>query len=360
MPKESIQMEEFRINFFLDTNILCYLIDNTYPALTGFIKSLGKMPVVSLFTSEYVLAELIEVRKKEDYYQEVVKRSKKDKRYINISSFITHNKRYDIPHYTYGGELIPPVKTRVDKDIEKIVNGFGITYDSKFNDRLLSPMKDVCLSTRISREDSLVLVSSLFRGDKTVIPNRVVVLTNDDDFEKWCDSSKSDIETDLRSNGLSMPYVEHLKRLGKMITGDNKRWDLISNATTKEDGEVIALEYVTKCLMWMFKDRFIGLVKPTTRATKAPKNTLFVKVKASMLNNDIYTIVLNKNLTYMYCPQNKADFYRDGKSLVKPFIPKSKKDKVSYVVNLRDKETPRVFNQLNKEDNLVFIHPDSI
>lgn len=360
MLKESIQLEDFRINFFLDTNILVYLIDDTYPALTGFIKALSKMPVVSLFTSEYVLAELIEVRKKEDYYQHVVKKSKKDKRYINISSFITHNKRYDIPHYTYGGDLVSPVKAHVDKDIEKIVKGFGIVYDSKFNDRLLLPMKDVCLSTRISREDSLVLVSSLFRGDKTINPKRVVLLTNDDNFEKWCDSSKTDIDTVLINNGLSMPYVEHLTRLGKIITGNSKRWDLINNERSKEDGEKVALEYVKKCLMWMFKDSFIGLVKPTTKATKAPKNTLFVKVKASLLNNNIYTIVLNKDLMYMYSPQNKADFYRDGKSLVKPFIPKSKKDKVSYVVNLRDKETARVFNQLNKEDNLVFIHPDSI
>lgn len=360
MEKWSAKLEKFSINFFLDTNILVYLIDNTYPALTGFIKTLVNMPVVSLFTSEYVLAELVEVRKKEDYYQEVIKQSKKDKRYINLSSFITHNKRYDIPHYPYGGNLVAPVKCHVDKDIEKIVKGFGIVYDSKFNDQLLSPMKDICLSTKISREDSLVLVSSLFRGDKKVIPNRVVLLTNDNDFEQWSDSAKKDIEDVLKNNGLTMPYVEHLSRLGKMITGDNKRWDLINNAKTKEDGEKIAFGYASKILMWMFKDNYIGLVKPAAKVTKAPKNTLFVKVKAASLDNDLYTVVLDKDLSFLYCPQNKADFYRDGKRITPPFIPKSKKDKVGYVVNLREKETARIFKRLNVDGNMVFIHPDSI
>lgn len=359
MEKWSAKLERFSINFFLDTNILVYLIDDTYPALTGFIKTLANMPVVSLFTSEYVLAELVEVRKKEDYYQEVIKQSKKDKRYINLSSFITHNKRYDIPHYPYCGNLVAPVKCHVDKDIEKIVKGFGIVYDSKFNDQLLSPMKDICLSTKISREDSLVLVSSLFRGDKKVIPHRVVLLTNDNDFEQWSDSAKKDIEDVLKNNSLTMPYVEHLSRLGKMIEGDNKRWDLINNAKTKEDGEKIAFEYVSKIFMWMFKDSYIGLVKPAVKVTKAPRNTLFVKVKAASLDNDLYTVVLDKDLSFLYCPQNKADFYLDGKRITSPFIPIRKKDKVGYVVSLREKETARIFKRLNVDGNMVFIHPDS-
>lgn len=359
MEKWSARLEEFTINFFLDTNILCYLIDNTYPALTGFIKTLSKLPVTSLFTSEYVLAELIEVRKKEDYYQEVVKQSKKDKRYINISSFITHNKRYDIPHYAYEGDMIAAVTAHVEKDIERIVKGFGISYDSKFNDQLLSPMKGICLSSKISREDSLVLVSSLFRDNKIVIPGRVVLLTNDNDFEQWSASSKTEIEKVLIGNGLTMPFVEHLSRLGKMITGENRRWDLISNAKTLKDGERIAIEYVTKCLMWMFEKKYIGIVKPATKVKKAPKNTIFVKVKATALENNIYTLILDKGLHFVYCPQNQANFYHDNKSLTEPFIPKSKRDKVSYQINLREKETARLFKRLNTEGNLVFLHPDS-
>ena len=68
MDRESARSERFQINFFLDTNILCYLIDNTFPTLTAFIKALKEMPVVQLYSSEYVLAELFEVRKKEDFF----------------------------------------------------------------------------------------------------------------------------------------------------------------------------------------------------------------------------------------------------------------------------------------------------
>ncbi len=68
MDKWSSPVEEFRINIFLDTNILVFLLDNTYPALTGFIKTLSEMSVVQLYSSEYVLSELIGLRKKERYF----------------------------------------------------------------------------------------------------------------------------------------------------------------------------------------------------------------------------------------------------------------------------------------------------
>ena len=227
MEKWSAQLEELRINIFLDTNILCYLIDNTYPALTGFVKRLSSMPIIQLYSSEYVLTELIEVRKKEDYFQTVMKQAKKDKRYINVSSFIKNNKKYDIPHYSYDGDLADSVVAKVNKDTNKVIKEYGISFDSKFNKDLLAPMKGVCLSSKISREDSLVLVSSLFRGEKAIFPGRVILLTNDELFEKWSDQAKQDISHVLIENGLTMPYIEHISKLGKANPNDKKKWDLI-------------------------------------------------------------------------------------------------------------------------------------
>ena len=355
MEKWSAELERFKINFFLDTNILCYLIDDTYPTLTGFVKAVAEMPVVSLFASEYVLAELIEVRKKEDYYQEVVRQSQKDGRYINISSFITHNKKYNIPHYSYEGEIVEPVVTQVDKDIEKIVKDFGIVFDSRFNNQMLAPMKEICLTTKISKEDSLVLVSSQFRDDKKVFPNKVILLTNDDDFEKWSNTSKEDIEKVLKEKGLTMPYVENIRLMGKMFGDNSTHWDLRNDG----DSPQIAREYVKNCLHKLFEDYFIGVVSPGEKVTKAPKHTLFMKVKAASLYNNLYAIVLDKNLTFLYCPQNKADFYVDGKSISEPFTPERGKDKVGFVCEMREREGEDIFERLNKKGNMVFIHPDS-
>lgn len=355
MENWSAQLEKFRVNFFLDTNILCYLIDDTYPTLTAFIKALAEMPVVSLFTSQYVLAELIEVRKKEDYYQEVMKRSQTDGRYINISSFITHNKKYNIPHYPYQGELVNPVVTKVDSEIERIVNDFRISFDSVFNDQLLALMKDVCLPTKISKEDSLVLVSSLFRGEEKVPPYKVILLTNDDDFEKWCNQYKPAIEQALQEKGYTMPYVENVRTVGMMFGENERRWDLRNEG----DGKAIAIEYVTACLHKMYAENFIGSVTPADNAPNAPAHTLFLKMKTEVLDNHLYTIVLDKGLTFLCCPQNQADFYFNHSSIGESITKEDRDITLGYVCNLREGEDEAVFEKLNQRGNLVFIHPDS-
>lgn len=355
MEKWSAQLDKFRINIFLDTNILCYLIDNTYPTLSGFIKALATIPVVSLYSSEYVLSELIEVRKKEDYYQQVVKQSKKDGRYINISSFIKHNKRYDIPHYPYEGPLVKPVVSKMNKEIEKIVKCFGISFDSKFNDNLLEPMKGVCESTKISREDSLVLITSLFRRGIKVSASKVILLTNDDAFEKWCNESKQELNTVLTQKGLSMPFVESIRTLGSMFGENETRRDLRNEGNPKE----IAKEFVTKCLLKMFEDSFIGEVTPAKNAPKAPVHTLFVKMKTHSLENRIYTIIIDKDLNFLYCPQKQADFYYKNNSIGDSMVRGERRITLGYVCDLRKGEREIIFQKLNQRGNLVFIHPDS-
>lgn len=355
MEAWSAQVEEFKLNVFLDTNILCYLIDDTYPTLTAFIKELGEMPVVSLFTSQYVLAELIEVRKKEDYYQEVAKRSRIEGRRINISSFIKHNKRYDIPHYSYEGELIAPVKSQVDNDIDRIVNDFHIDFDSRFNEDLLAPMKEICLTTKISREDSLVLVSSQFRGNKRVMKDKVVLLTNDDDFDKWSGGARNEIEMILINHGLSMPNVDHIGRLGHMFGEGKTNWDL----RAENDGVEIAKKYVVECLDKMYIGNFIGVITPADNAPQAPAHTLFVKMKTPALDNHLYTVILDKDLHFLYCPQNQADFYFEHHSIGDSILKEGRDITLGYVCQMREGEEEDIFNKLNQRGNLVYIHPDS-
>lgn len=356
MEQWSAQLEEFKVNIFLDTNILCYLVDDTYPSLTGFVKALSEMPVVSLYTSQYVLSELVEVRKKEDYYQEVMRKANSDGRYINISSFITHNKRYNIPHYPYEGDLVEPVTAKVESEINKIVNDFGISFDSEFNGALMMPMKEICLATKISREDSLVLVSSLFRGKQKVAPNRVILLTNDDDFETWSNQYKEEIEAVLAKKGYTMPFVENVRTVGKMFGENETRWDLRDN----KDGEEIAKEYVKKCIKKMFVVNLIGTVTPANDAPKAPKHTLFLKMCASRVYNNIYTVVLDKDLNFLYCPQNTADFYHNHQSIGDEISMDDNPKTLGYVCQLRAGEGEDIFEKLNQKGNLVLVHPDSM
>ena len=78
MEKWSAQLEKFTINFFVDTNILVYLVDETRPTLTAFIKALSETPVVSLYASDYVFSEFIGVRKQENYFQSVIEKAREE------------------------------------------------------------------------------------------------------------------------------------------------------------------------------------------------------------------------------------------------------------------------------------------
>ena len=352
MDRESARSEKFQINFFLDTNILCYLIDNTFPTLTAFITALKEMPVVQLYSSEYVLAELFEVRKKEDYFHEVWERSKKDGKFINISSFIKYNKRYEIPDYEYEGDLAEAVKKKVNEDVEKITNEFNIDFLNSFNDRLLGPMKAICLSTKISREDSLVLVSSVYKNSIEEVSERVILLTGDKDFYKWATNSRAEITTAF--NPGKTPDIEHIDSLGNGVAGYTG--GIQSLKTEIENVEELAIQYVMSCLLDTYKDRLLG--KVTIReCANAPKHLIAFKAKTELKDKELYTFILTKNLSFLYSPKPKSKLYHSGKQIEVPFSPEGGNSIVTFVCEENDEE---VFKAVNVEGNLVFIHPDSI
>ena len=55
--------EEYRVNIYLDTNILVDYIEGTYPLLNQSIDYLHSCPFVNLRSSHYVLFEYTEVLK---------------------------------------------------------------------------------------------------------------------------------------------------------------------------------------------------------------------------------------------------------------------------------------------------------
>lgn len=352
MDRESARSERFQINFFLDTNILCYLIDNTFPTLTAFIKALKEMPVVQLYSSEYVLAELFEVRKKEDYFHEVWERANNDGKFINISSFIKFNKRYDIPDYEYQGDLAEAVKKKVDEDVMKIINEFNISFTNTFNDKLLGPMKRICLSTKISREDSLVLVSSVYKNSIEEVSEKVILLTGDKDFYEWATNSRAEISTVF--NDGKTPIIEHIGSLGNAVAGFTGGTQSLKNNEIA-DVNYLAIQYVMTCLMDAYKYRLLG--KVTIReCVHAPKHLIAFKAEKELKVKEMYTFVLTKSLSFLYSPKLISKFYHKGKPIEVPFSPKGGDNLVTFVC---DEDNEEVFKLVNEEGNLIFIHPEN-
>lgn len=355
MEKWSAQLEKFTINFFVDTNILVYLVDGTRPTLTAFIKALSESPVVELYASEYVFSEFIGVRKQENYYQEVINKSRKEGKRVNLSEFIRHNKAYEIKDYDYD-TLKDVVKQKVDEEIERVTREFGITFLRNTTQHLIGPMKEVCLSTKISKEDSLVLVSSLFKENETIITEPVILLTNDGDFCRFANASRDFIGGVLAGEGLLNPGVEHMDTVGKAF--QNQPY---TNLSIQNDniGKCMA-DYLALCMKTFFAKAFIGNTLQV-HFENAPAHTLGIDVKAPELNNGVYIAIISKDMDFIYCPNVKADFYHGKDSIGDKFVPKKKDSYVSFAC---DKEgivvDDIIFNRLNQAGNLVFIHPDSI
>ena len=355
MEKWSAQLEKFTINFFVDTNILVYLVDGKYPSLTAFIKALSETPVVGLYASEYVLSEFIGVRKQEDYFQAVIDKSRQEGKTINLSEFLRHNKSYEIKDYDYDS-LKDVVKQKVDEEIERVTREFGITFLRNNNNLQVGPMKEVCLSTKISKEDSLVLVSSLFREKEEIITEPVILLTNDSEFCKFANLSKEYIGSVLAEEGLLNPAVEFVNTIGRVANCKK-----LNNLTQEiEDINKCVADYLIACMKELFGEYYIGNTLKVN-FKNAPAHTLGIDVKVPELKNGLFIAIVSKDMDYIFCPRAQADFHKGPDSIGENFVPQKDDSHVSFVCDTEEVVvSDEIFNKLNDDGNLVFIHPDSI
>ena len=179
-------VDQFRIKFFLDTNILAYLIDGTYTGLTNTIEFLKKCEFANLVSSNYVIFELVGIRKREHYLREVLTKSTVAGGTVNISSLLKYKDDFDAPGVKFI-DVKSSIKSNVEAELQKIVNDFGIIYeDNLLHNKLLQPTFDINLLTKVSKEDSLVLASSIW-PDELTKESFVCLVSNDKDFVAGCE-----------------------------------------------------------------------------------------------------------------------------------------------------------------------------
>lgn len=120
-------IKDFKVSFFLDTNILCYLVDSTYPNLNKFINYLGNNPFSDVISSDYVLLEFIGIRKREHYLRAVLKKGEQDGQSVNLSSLLKFHNQYSAPEVDFIS-IIPQIKESVDHDEEEITTQYNIGF----------------------------------------------------------------------------------------------------------------------------------------------------------------------------------------------------------------------------------------
>lgn len=346
---KSIEVQGFKIKVFLDTNILCYLVDKTYDSLEYFIRRLSKIPIVELVSSEYVLLEFIGVRKQENYFQEALKKAKLSEKTISVASFLTYNKRYDVPNYPYK-DIKQVISDNIKKEESIILKEYGITFSCPLNRNLLKPTHDICLISRISKEDSLVLCSALYEKDAQTINEKIIILTNDKDFHDWYAESSEEIQSILSGVVKENPQLDHIDQISWKGGGNIS---LRRNVYSIEEINDFTTKYIKNIFIEYYSDFYIGitcLCSPTT-----PDKCIGLKV-AKICKNQIYAIIISKDLDFIYCTPHKIDMYHHNRSVGKEFIPQDGENKVSFMLN---EPSPELLQKLKTPENLVFLHPDN-
>lgn len=348
--------EDFGIKFFLDTNLLIYLIDNSHQSLNDFIELLNASFFARIVSSHYVIFEFVGVRKREHYIRIAAKNIEKTPNgIINYSSLFYKLDSYKNPNANFEDE-IENIKDAVNEEVEKISNDFNIDFEySTFHQDQILPTIEVCLSSKISNQDSLVLISSVLPQSKET--ENIVLLTNDGSFIS--SYNKANVSTILNSLSIKSPELisvenvpENIKLVGKDSTPNV---DLVGRFN----------KLLANLILKKMNHYYIGKTFPPTGA-KFPDDCISISlVLEKTLNNGLYITIIGKDLDFIYSSKKPVEYWNNGTALGAQFIPEQENRNVScrmVEINEDGHETPvqqDIINSLRSEGNMVFVHPDN-
>jgi predicted nucleic acid-binding protein len=352
-------VKEFKTTFFFDTNILSYLIDETYPLLNKFVKYLKASPIINLVSSEYVLLEFIGIRKREHYLRKAIIQSRESDKTINISSLLKKHDQFDLPEINFYS-LLPDIRKKVDAEKERITSEFGITFCNGFHHGLFNLTLDICLSSKISKEDSLVLASSVLpnEGEKN---SNVILITNDNDFHKWFNDEniRQDIDIIFQNHAISKPNLQHIAKL----EGNNARkFNLTENKENIENVIEGLTVYLCKNLKRKLKKIFLGETFSAKNAN-FPQDCICLKAEINKsIPNHKYLTVIDKNLDFIYNIEHKISFLNNRKEIPDDgFISTKENNNLSFLLNIDDRIPDKsiILAKLKEAGNLIFLHPNN-
>jgi hypothetical protein len=309
-------------------------------------------------SSEYVLLEFIGARKREHYLRESLSQTRVLEKHINLSSLLKYHNQYSLPEIKFH-TLLPNIKNNVDDEKERISSDYGINFSSGFHRELFNPTSDICLSSKISKEDSLVLVSAILPTEGTINEN-VILFTSDAEFHTWF--YEKEVETGINDVfdkfKISRPDLQYIRN----INGDNNQKFNLSETVKLNDVVNNFNSYIKKNLQKKLDSLFVG-VTFTPQVHNFPNDCIALKVTSNntILKNNHITII-GKDLDFVYNTENKISFWNNGQEISDDgFTATEGNSFLSFKLPINDTipEKTDILAKLKEEGNLIFIHPDN-
>ncbi len=200
--------DSLKIKIAIDTQILAYLIDNTYPRLTCFFKALSANPFVDIVCSRFSTYEFVGIRKLEHYLRKIHLSSNQNGQVVNFSSLLKYKNDWNAPELNYS-IVYEDISLSVNEDMRRLNDDFNIKLEViDLHNEIWNLHRELVLSSKISKEDALVLISTVF-PQEFIKEKYLIFFTNDDKFFRaFCGDQKIEAIDNIFSNyGVNLPQA---------------------------------------------------------------------------------------------------------------------------------------------------------
>lgn len=352
-------ISQFRIKFFLDTNVLAYLVDKTYSGLLTTIDYLKNCVFCDLVSSNYVIFEFVGIRKREHYLRQVVSKCINAGGDLNMSSLLKYKDNFEASEAKFS-DVQASIRASVEAELQKIVNDFGIAYDNNLlHNKLLSPTFDINLHTKVSKEDSLVLVSSLWPDELTKEPF-IFLISNDEQFVKGY--SEFNLDHIFNTYSLNKPIVEQIRAMH--LNGIYH----LNLTDTNDDGKLT--DYLPSKLRELLIKKnealYLGKTIPCGNGANFPMDVICFRLNANTpLEQNLFVTIIGKDLDFIYNTKVKIGIFWDQTPIHNYPYQNNEDRNISFRISDVDENNnsipvpQNICNKLRETGNLVFINPDS-
>lgn len=334
-------------------------MDETYESLNLIVQHFNSIDFVEIECSNFVLYELISVRKLEHYIRKLSDEAKKGNKKVNFSSLIRHRSKWNAPELPYS-RCSKNVKAEVEKELEQLTTDCSIKFTGDIHKSVWNPHKDFVLSSKLSKEDCMVLMSSAL-PDIGRTQDNLLFFTNDEDFYKaYKDKEdKTVIDKVFCDNKIVKPNVYYIKSVPYSDTGNNclNLREKLNGCKIKSFANSFLLNHLKKANQKYYLGKII-------KCKSKKDNLLCFSLKANQLNQDIYLTIVTKKLEVINIPSRQKSFWSYGEIKSFPYSPTKDEKSREISIRLLDKSGKSLLSQeqwskVKVNGNLVFVHPDS-
>jgi hypothetical protein len=352
---------DFKVKFFLDTNILSYLVDKTFSGLTKTIKFLVECSFVELKSSRYVIFEFVGIRKKEHFMRSILKRTTSKSGKVNLSSLLKYREGFAHDGLDYFTES-KSIRRKVLRELEKITSEFDVDYKThEIHTELWKPTFDIILSSKISREDAMVLISCVF-PNTLLKEDKMLLLTNDTQFENATKevSFQRKLNSYFKLNKIEKPEIIHIERF--TCNGST-----VNLAKKTDDTRAVNLMFAKVQEHQIEHNKIFFLGKTIAVPNAAPPDVIcFELLPNTTLYNNVYLVFIGKDLSFYYTTKIPVGNFLDNmQPLNYPFKAQDPTRLAFRLQSVNPDGSPIIYHagmlpRLRESGNLIFIHPDSI